>query len=69
MFLVECDGKRLLHTGDFRTHGQRGKAVIPTLEKYVKNIDCLICEGTTLSRKREVPMTEFELQKKSGKNI
>ena len=67
MFLVECDGKRLLHTGDFRTHGQRGKAVIPTLEKYVKNIDCLICEGTTLSRKREVPMTEFELQKKAEK--
>lgn len=67
MFLVEYDGKRLLHTGDFRTHGQRGKAVIPTLEKYVKNVDCLICEGTTLSRKKEVPMTEFELQKEAEK--
>lgn len=65
MFLIECDGKKLLHTGDFRTHGQRGKAVIPALEKFVGPVDCLICEGTTLSRKREQPMTEFELQKKA----
>ena len=65
MFLIECDGKKLLHTGDFRTHGQRGKAVIPALEKFVGHVDCLICEGTTLSRKREQPMTEFELQKKA----
>ena len=65
MFLLECDGKKLLHTGDFRIHGQRGKSVIPALEKYVGKVDCLICEGTTLSRKKEQPMTEFELQKKA----
>lgn len=62
MFLIECDGKKLLHTGDFRTHGQRGKSVISALEKYVGDVDCLICEGTTLSRKDQEPMTEFKLQ-------
>ncbi|MCL2675893.1 MAG: MBL fold metallo-hydrolase, partial [Firmicutes bacterium] len=25
MFLIDADGKRILHTGDFRMHGARGK--------------------------------------------
>lgn len=62
MFLVEADGKKVLHTGDFRTHGFRGKGVIPTLEKYVKNVDVLITEGTTLSRDTSNTKTERELQ-------
>ena len=66
MLLIECDGKKLLHTGDFRLHGQRGKSVIPALERYVGHVDCLICEGTTLSRKKEQPMSEHELQKKAA---
>ncbi len=65
MLFIECDGKKVLHTGDFRTHGQRGKAVISALEKYVGQVDCLICEGTTLSRDRKPPMKEFELQQKA----
>lgn len=67
MFLIECDGKKVLHTGDFRTHGQRGKAVIKALEKYVGKVDCLICEGTTLSRKKGLLLTEMELQYKAEK--
>lgn len=35
MFLIECDGKRLLHTGDFRLHGQRGKSVIKALKNML----------------------------------
>ena len=50
MFKVEADGKSVLHTGDFRTHGFRGKGVKPTLEKYVKKVNALVCEGTTLNR-------------------
>lgn len=65
MFLIECDGKKVLHTGDFRLHGQRGKFVIKAIEKYVGEVDCLICEGTTLSRKKESPMKERELQDKA----
>lgn len=65
MFLVECDGKKLLHTGDFRTNGPRGKAVILALEKYVGKVDGLICEGTTLSRQDEKFITEFEIQREA----
>ena len=65
MLLIECDGKKILHTGDFRIHGQRGKTVLPTLEKYIGKVDCLICEGTTLSRNEELLITEFELQHKA----
>lgn len=65
MFLVECDGKRLLHTGDFRLHGQRGKSVIKALKKYVGKVDILICEGTILSRNSEKIITENELQKRA----
>ncbi len=67
MLKIECDGKILLHTGDFRLHGQRGNSVIPALEKYVGKVDCLICEGTTLSRKKEPTLTEFQLQGKAEK--
>ncbi len=67
MFLIEADGKKLLHTGDFRTHGQRGKAVLEAVKKYVGKVDCLICEGTTLTRDNSKILTEFELQKKAEK--
>lgn len=33
MFLMEAEGKRILHTGDFRSHGFRGKGLMPTLVK------------------------------------
>ena len=65
MLLIECDGKKLLYTGDFRCHGQRGKAVIPAIKTYAGKCDAMICEGTTLSRKKEKPLTEFELQLKA----
>lgn len=50
MFLIEADGKRIWHTGDFREHGYMGKGLIPTLRKYATNIDTLITEGTMLKR-------------------
>lgn len=62
MFLIEADGKKVLHTGDFRTHGPRGNKVIPTLEKYVGQVDALITEGTMLSRSAERVMRESDLK-------
>ena len=67
MFLIETDGKKVLHTGDFRTHGQRGKAVLEAIKKYVGKVDCLICEGTTLTRDNSKILTEFDLQKDAEK--
>lgn len=64
MFLIEAAGKRILHTGDFRLHGFRGKAIPKILDKLVGKVDVLIIEGTTLSRPDMQPMTEQELQQK-----
>ncbi|MBR5777716.1 MAG: hypothetical protein IKY22_04550 [Bacteroidales bacterium] len=52
MFVVECDGRTVLHTGDFREHGYRGKGLKPTIQKYIvpRNIDVLVIEGTMLGR-------------------
>lgn len=64
MFLIEADGKRVLHTGDFRTHGFRGKALPTILDRMVGKIDVLITEGTTFSRPQSQQMSEYELQQK-----
>lgn len=61
MFLIEADSKRILHTGDFRTHGFRGKGLVKVIKKYIGNIHGLVCEGTTLSRTDEKCETENEL--------
>ena len=52
MFVVECDGRTVLHTGDFRDHGYRGKGLEPTIQKYIvpRNVDALVIEGTMLGR-------------------
>ena len=64
MFKIEADGKTVLHTGDFRTHGFRGKAVKSVLEKYVKKVDALVCEGTTLNRTKVNFETENDSKNK-----
>ena len=63
MFIIEADGKRVLHTGDFRLHGFRGAMTIPMLREYATDIDCIICESTNLSREDTPIISERELQK------
>ena len=65
MFVVECDGRRILHTGDFRDHGYRGKGLLPTIATYIarRKIDVLITEGTMLSRNDSRMQSEEELKK------
>lgn len=68
MFLIEADGKRILHTGDFRGHGYLSKGLIPTITNSILPqgpIDFLITEGTMLSRSGEKVMTEKELGKEA----
>ena len=69
MFLIEADGKRVLHTGDFRVHGFRGKGLYKTIEKYIGKIDLLIIEGTTLSRPETKMDSERDLVQKAKKVI
>ena len=61
MLLIEADGKRILHTGDFRDHGYLGKGLKKVIEKYIGQVDFLITEGTMLSRGSEKVATEKEL--------
>lgn len=63
MFLIEGDGKRLLHTGDFRMHGRKNEVIKHSLKKIGK-VDILITEGTTLTRLDKY-MTEEELENKA----
>ena len=60
MMLIEAEGKRILHTGDFRNHGYKGVLLEGTL-KMIGKIDVLITEGTTLSREQVKSKTEAEL--------
>jgi ribonuclease J len=63
MFIVEAEGKQILHTGDFRGHGFRSKKLVPMLEYYVKDIDYIISEGSNIERPDAASQTEQELQK------
>ena len=66
MFKIECDGKVILHTGDFRKHGYLGKGLFPTLEKLVGKVDVLIIEGTMLDRKHEIVLNEIDIKRNTA---
>lgn len=66
MLLIEADGKRIWHTGDFREHGYLGKGLMPTIKHYATNIDILITEGTMLDRHDEC-IHEREVSRKMAK--
>lgn len=68
MFLIEGDGKRVLHTGDFREHGFLSKGLMKMLDAFIvkKGVDVLITEGTMLSRLDERVMSEDELSRRAS---
>lgn len=68
MFLIETPDKRILHMGDFRTHGFIGEKLKKLLLHYVlglqlryKPVDILITEGTNMTREEGELLTEDEL--------
>ncbi len=79
MFLIEAadaerpDGKyRILHTGDFRGHGRRGKVMMPLIESYIhefgkRKVDTLVIEGTMMSRSKEAVLSETEMQMQAAR--
>ena len=64
MYLIEGEGKKILHTGDFRMHGRRRYAFLKSLNKIGK-VDLLITEGTTLTRGNNKFKTEDELKEEA----
>lgn len=70
MFLIEAEGKRILHTGDFRDHGYIGRKLYDMIDKYILRkgqVDLLITEGTMLSRLKEPVKREKELEIEIGR--
>lgn len=65
MFLIEAEGKKILHTGDFRDHGYLGKGMNKFIPAFVGQVDALITEGTMLCRGAEQVPTEAELKIKA----
>ncbi len=64
MYVIEGDGKKILHTGDYRNHGRKGDNFLKTLKK-IGPVDLLITEGTTFGRSNEKFKREEELQKEA----
>ncbi|MCR5331206.1 MAG: MBL fold metallo-hydrolase [Lachnospiraceae bacterium] len=81
MFLIEAedaerpDGKyRILHTGDFRGHGRRGRKMISVTGSYIhrfgkRKVDALVIEGTMMSRSTEDELSEYEMQMKAAEYL
>lgn len=53
-FLIEAEGKRLLYSGDLRSHGRKGKLFDRLIQHPVRDIDLLFLEGTMLHRKNDL---------------
>jgi len=61
MLLVEVNGRRILYSGDFRTHGRKGALVRRFMEKPPSDLDVLLMEGTNLGSQKP-SMDEGELE-------
>ena len=57
-YLIECDGKRILYSGDIRLHGVKGILY----KNLPKDVDYLLLEGTNILRAKNNP-TEREIEK------
>lgn len=61
MLLVEVRGKRILYSGDFRTHGRKAALVRRFMAAPPRDIDVLILEGTNLGSDKPT-MSESKLE-------
>ena len=62
-FLVEGDGKSVLYSGDFRTHGRKpGMARTLIAQAASRSIDVLVMEGTHFGSGNDGGTTEFGLE-------
>jgi ribonuclease J len=61
MLLIEVEGKRILYSGDFRTHGRKSALVDRFIAAPPANIDVLLMEGTNLGSDKSC-VAESELE-------
>ena len=61
MMLIEVHGKRVLYSGDFRTHGRKSVLTRRLMAAPPENIDVLLMEGTNLGSDKPC-ITESDLE-------
>jgi len=62
-FLIQdSQGKTVFYTGDFRSHGRKGRAFQWFMHNGPESVDALLMEGTMLGRQTEKVETEEEVQ-------
>lgn len=61
-FKIETNKVKVFHTGDFRTHGFRGKRLLDVIDKFIGKVDYVVCEGTNVKRSEATLQTERDLQ-------
>ena len=62
-FLIACNGKSLLYSGDLRFHGRKPGMIKSLINEVApRNIDALVMEGTHFGSKRPERKTEYELE-------
>ena len=66
MLVIRCDGKTLLHTGDFRGHGYMGESIYEGIGKkgLAKKVDVLITEGTNIDNAQKSMCPEEEIKER-----
>ena len=62
MILIEADGQKILHTGDFRNHGKKG-CLFNKILNEIGEVDLLITEGTTIGSSKRNFKKESDLSK------
>jgi ribonuclease J len=62
-FLIECEGKRIFYTGDFRGHGRKNILYENLLKYPPKDIAYLILEGSMIGRDKGKYKTEQDIEK------
>jgi ribonuclease J len=63
-FLIEAEGKKLFYSGDFRGHGRKSVLFEKMLDKPIRDITCLMLEGSMFGRDKGEYQTETDLENK-----
>jgi len=61
-YLIECSGKKLFYTGDFRATGRKKILFEKMINKPIKNLDYLMMEGSLFGRENYEIKTEENLE-------
>jgi len=58
--LIEVEGKKIFYTGDLRGHGRKAKLFEQLITQPIKEVDCLLMEGTTLRGNHDIGFSTEE---------